>query len=212
TTFTTSAGFAGGFEDWSNRVAVTVQHGQVGGALTDFPVYVDLSDMPAGFWSAVNSDCGDIRVTESDGTTEVPREVAACNTGGDTGELYFKAPALSSSSDSTFYIYYGDSGASDYATSATYGAQNVWTNGYKSVYHFEQDPSGTVLDSTANHFDLAGSNMDSSNEVAGAVAGNGYSFNGVDEQLSDTSEVWPNSDDQITVQFWNNITAAASAE
>jgi len=122
---------------WSYRAAITVQHGQVGGSLTDFPVYVNLADMPAGFWSAVNSDCGDIRVTESDGTTEVPREVVTCSVAGQSGELHFKAPALSSSSDSIFYIYYGDSGASDYATSATYGAQNVWDSNFKGVWHLK---------------------------------------------------------------------------
>jgi hypothetical protein len=197
---------------WPNRVKITVLHGEVAADQTDFPVYVDLSALPAGFHSHVNSDGGDIRVTTSDGSTEVPREVVFYDSSNDTGELHFKAPSLSSSSDTDFYIYYGNSSATDYATNATYGAENVWTNSYKSVYHFEQDPSGTVLDSTSNHLDLTSANMTSGNEVSAVLAGQGYSFNGTDEQLVDSDQVWSNSDDAITVQFWNNITSAVAAE
>lgn len=72
---------------WTYRVSVTVQSSQVDADLTDFPVYVDLSDLPAGFHTNVKSDGGDIRVTKSDGTTEVAREVVFYNATDDTGEL-----------------------------------------------------------------------------------------------------------------------------
>lgn len=43
---------------------------------TDFPVYVNLNNLPAAFHSHVNqTDARDIRVTKDDGTTELPREV-----------------------------------------------------------------------------------------------------------------------------------------
>ena len=81
---------------WIDRVKITVDHTKVPSNLTNFPVYVNLADLPAGFFSNVRSDGGDIRVTTSDQTTEIAREVVAINTGGSTGELYFNAPSLSS--------------------------------------------------------------------------------------------------------------------
>src|SRR5690606_33907440 len=122
-------------DSWQYRVSLTIDADQVDADLTDFPVYVDLSDMPAEFHNNVNADGSDIRVTTGDEGTEVPREVVFYDADTDTGELHFKAPTLSSTTDTTFYIYYGNSSAGDYADDATYGAENVWSNGYAGVWH-----------------------------------------------------------------------------
>ncbi|KKS83322.1 MAG: hypothetical protein UV60_C0044G0005 [Parcubacteria group bacterium GW2011_GWA2_43_11] len=47
---------------WSGRIAITVNQTYVDEDLTDFPIFVDLADMGTSFWSAVNSDAGDVRV------------------------------------------------------------------------------------------------------------------------------------------------------
>jgi hypothetical protein len=165
---------------WSNRVAVTIQASEVDSTLTDFPVYVDLSDLPAGFHSTVKSDGGDIRVTQSDGTTEVPREVVFYNSATDTGELHFKANSLSSTTNTTFYIYYGNASANDYATNATYGAENVWTE-YVGVWHNQEDPSASsILDATGNNDGTPNANMTSGDSVSGFLSGQALDFDGDD--------------------------------
>lgn len=132
-------------------VEVEVNPGQVDGDLTDFPVYVDLSDLPTAFWNTVTSSCGDIRVTKDDGTTEVPREVVSCDTGSNVGELHFQADGtLSSSATTTFRIYY-DGSSSDYADSATFGRNAVWSD-YRAVWHMNDTDSSTIFDSTGNGF------------------------------------------------------------
>lgn len=154
--FTTSSGGGGGETadwydaSWGYRVKVTVDHTKVGSDLTDFPVYVDLSELPAGFFSHVRSDGGDIRVTEYDGTTEVSREVVSIDTTDDSGELYFMAPSLSSTEDTGFYIYYGNAAASDYATTDTYGRDAVWSNGYAAVYHLQESAATAVASGLAD--------------------------------------------------------------
>ena len=60
---------------------MVIQNGKVDADLSDFPVYVDLSDLPAGFHSNVQDGGADIRVTESDGETEVAREVVYYDAG-----------------------------------------------------------------------------------------------------------------------------------
>jgi hypothetical protein len=154
--------------DWEYREKITIQASQVNSTLTDFPVYIDLSDLDSEFFANVKSDGGDIRVTNAAGT-ELAREVVSVNTTAGTGELHFKAPSLSSSSDTDFYIYYGSS-ATDYAADATYGAETVWSD-YQGVYHLESHEA--LVDSTGNGNDgFSGGTL----STAGDVLGNGVDF------------------------------------
>lgn len=65
------------------------------------------------------------------------------------GELHFLADSLSTTSSSTFYIYYGNPSASAYAVSDTYGRNNVWAN-YVAVWHM-QETSGDPVSSTGDN-------------------------------------------------------------
>lgn len=136
--------------DYTKYQEVTIDSGEVGSDLTDFPVYVDLSDLSkagADIFDTCRSDGGDIRVTKSDGTTELPREVVTIDTTGKTGELHFKfSGTLSSSSDTTVRIWYNGTDTEP-AADATYGSENVWSD-YVSVWHFTE-ASGNVYDSTS---------------------------------------------------------------
>lgn len=140
----------------------------------NFPVYVNLAHMPAEFWNHVRSDCGDIRVLSSNGAPEVPREIVSCDTGTDTGEMWFKAPLLSGSTDMPFYIAYGNASATDYSATETYGRNNVWSNGYAAVWHFQDGTTLSVGDSTSYAND--GTN-NGATAATGKVDG-GASFNG----------------------------------
>lgn len=155
-------------DSWTYRVKVTVASSKVVSDQANFPVYVDLSRLPAGFFAHVNSDGGDIRITTSDGVTECAREVVFINTGSLTGELHFLAPLLSSSASTDFYIYYGNSGASEPAVSATYGRNAVWA-AYIAVHHFQESVS-PYADSTGNGFTLSDS-TGTSGDVAGKLSG-----------------------------------------
>ena len=48
------------------RIPVTVKASVVDDDLTDYPVYVDLGEFDASFFSTINADGGDIRVTDGD--------------------------------------------------------------------------------------------------------------------------------------------------
>lgn len=136
-------------DDWQYRIKVTVLAEKVADDLTDFPVFVDLSLMPEDFWSNVNNGGGDIRVTKADSETELPREVVSCDTDNETGELHFLADTISDSSDTEFYIYYGNQGANDYVDDDMYGTEAVWTNGWGAVWHLSES-GNTIKDSTGN--------------------------------------------------------------
>lgn len=168
---------------WQHRIPITVQGSLISGTVTNFPVYVDLSTLASGFFTNVKNDGSDIRVTTDDGVTEVPVEIVSIDTSGNTGEIHFRASSLTSSTDTLFYLYYGNSGASLPASNSTYGSQNVWTQ-FQAVYHMQEDPGlvSSALDSTANqyHASFQGA-MTSADSVAGKLAGKSIDFDGVDD-------------------------------
>lgn len=162
---------------WSHYITLTIENSQVDGTLTDFPPYLNLSDIDNGssFWSTVKSDCGDIRFTLSDQATEIPREIVECDTSNKEGEIYFKvAGTLSATSNSDIYMFYGNPGASDYAVSDTYGAENTWT-AYDAVYHFQDSD---LLDSTSNSNDASASGFTASSAMTDTQWGNGITMGG----------------------------------
>jgi len=171
---------------WAHRVKVSSVHTQVDADLTDYPVYVDLSDLPDVFFDNTNAGCVDIRVTSSDGTTEIPREIVKCDRTANGGELHFKASSIANASNSDFYLYYGNGDAGDYATSATYGRNNTWTS-YDIVFHFQGDPSATAPQLVDVAGTVAGGvtngSMTSGDEVAGKI-GNAWDFDGSNDQVT----------------------------
>jgi len=182
------SGGGGGPDGTQYYVEVTIAASEVSSTLTDFPVYVDLSDLPAAFFTNVQSDGGDIRVTESDGTTRCATELVAINTGSSTGELHFLASSISSSSDTVFRIYYdgGGSTLSQPGVATTYGRNAVWSD-YVGVWHMGDDPSGTapqMVDSTGNGHDGTSFGTMTSGDVVATQLGDGLDFDGSNDYIS----------------------------
>ncbi|MEX2514740.1 MAG: DUF2341 domain-containing protein [Candidatus Paceibacterota bacterium] len=189
----------GDFADtrWSHREKITIDAAQVDADLADFPVYVDLADLSTTFFQNTNVTCGDIRVTAGDGLTELAREVVACDTASSTGELHFKADSLSASSDTEFYIYYGNNSANNYIHDEQFGRDNVWSDGYAGVWHLSEG-SGEARDSTANSSN--GTNNGATQGVVGQVGG-GYDFDGTDDYVKIT-ENFVSSPSELTISAW----------
>jgi hypothetical protein len=185
---------------WNNILKITIDHTKVASNLTDFPVYVNLADLGASFFTDVKTDGSDIRVFDSSTGLEVPYELVAIDTVLNTGQLYFKGN-LSSTIDTSFYIKYGNASASAYADGATYGKHNVWTD-YDAVYHLNENGS-TKSDSTANNLD--GTVTGTVTSVAGQV-GNASRFDadiGSKVFVSDAGGITNyNRTDNYTIQFW----------
>jgi hypothetical protein len=174
---------------WAYRAKVTTQNGKIDADLTDYPIYVNLADMGAGhgIWTHVLSTGADIRVTSSDGTTEVPIEVVAIDTAAKTGELHFKASGtLSGTSNADYYIYYGNGDAAAYGTTATYGRNNVWTQ-YKAVFHFQGDPSGSspqLVDASGVQVGGVTNGAMTSGDAVAGIVGKAWDFDGTNDQVT----------------------------
>ena len=200
---------------WLFRKKITILATQVDANVTNFPVYVNLADLGSDFFANVESsggdDGGDIRVTTADGATELPREVVDINVGSLTGELHFKAGALSSTANTDFYIYYGNAAIAEPAASATYGSQNVWTNGYVGVWHLGEDAANTgtadlYQDSTSNvnHGDDSVSDTGQTGKL-----GAGQVFDGTDDSIDVPYTASLNVTNQLTLSGWVKSTTGA---
>ena len=192
---------------------ITIQSAKVAGDLTDYVVYVDLKDLGVPFWDTVANGGGDIRVYKDDGVTELPREVVFCDTATDTGELHFKYTGTLSSSSDTIVKIHADGVSSDYAPSATYGRENVWTNNVIGAWHHEET-SGNIVDSSFNGISLTRTGPTS---VAGALSGNGSDFDGTDDYFNSGTgvSVLNNLTGDFTFSFWlkrNNSSTLSSDE
>ncbi|WP_018235623.1 Ig domain-containing protein [Ensifer sp. BR816] len=105
---------------------LTIAAGEVSSDLTDFPVYVDLSDMPAGFWSHVKEDGGDIRVKTTGGAL-IPFDLVWFNHAASDGLLYFKR-TVATATDTVVRIHYGDSNLNLLPAVDTNGRNAVWSD------------------------------------------------------------------------------------
>lgn len=128
---------------FGRRFNVTVLPAQVDETINDFPVFFNVSDAPSEFWSNVQSDGSDIVVTQGE-DVQVPRELVYFNTTDMTGELRFRGN-ISSSANTTFYIYYDNPSATEVNDPTTYNSS------WLAVYHMRDNTTSTVNDSTSNN-------------------------------------------------------------
>jgi len=179
--------------NWSYRKEVTIDYTHVDGELTDFPVVIHTgsdSDLAAN----TQSSGDDLLFTAADGTTQLSHEIESYDSS--TGELWVhvKLPSVSSSSDTTLYLYYGNSTASDQQAPA-----DVWTNGYAGVWHLNED-SEPITDSTANGLD--GTRADDSQPVATQISnGQRFDADGSDSIIVPDDPAL-NITEELTLSFW----------
>ena len=155
---------------WQFRKEITIDATKVSsGPHTDFPVLVNLTS-DASLAANAQADGDDILFTSSGGATQLKHEIEKY--GSSTGDLvaWVKVPSLPSSTDTVFFMYYGN-GSADSQQDAT----SVWSNGYEAVYHLNEN----FLDSTSNARNATNSGTD---DATGMIA------NGRDFEFGDTND------------------------
>lgn len=114
------------------EIPITVSASLVDGStdFTDMPVYIALSDLPAHFWTYVQSDGDDIRLFTAayPGGTELPRHLIYIDDDGTsgTGTLFTKR-TIDDAAATMIYLRYGNAGLSAPAAGDANGQYAVWT-------------------------------------------------------------------------------------
>ncbi|MBN1671744.1 MAG: DUF2341 domain-containing protein, partial [Kiritimatiellae bacterium] len=185
------------------RRAVAIDADTVSGSsdLTNFPFLVSVTDAAladTAHGGHVTSGAGhDIIFTAQDGLTQLDHEVEKyTNT---TGELvaWVRIPVLSCTSETTNWLYYGNPSI----TESQANAAGVWDSDYVAVWHLSET---NAQDSTANaNHGTPGAGV---TLYAGAVAGAGCEFNGVDNEGYIQSSANTNAlnaiKDALTIEAW----------
>ena len=204
---TTTVCVSSAVADWSYRKQITISSANVDADLTNFPLYVKISnDADIGASALVSGY--DIRFTASDGVTLLDYERESWSGGGGspaTGNFWVKAPTIGSWSNTTIYIYYGNSGAAD--------GQNptaVWDSNFKGVWHLGENAANHTAADSTNGNNAAAQQNTSVLHTTGTVDG-AFTFNGSTDCIDPGAGSGLDGMSQITVSFWFQDNAPSQA-
>ena len=133
------------------------------------------------------------------GATKLKWEVEKYD--GTTGNLiaWVEIPSLSSSSDTVFYLLYGDSSINTDQSDPP----NTWDSNFKAVWHLGNGSTLSLNDSTSNGNALA--NVGATGATTGKISGGAGPFNGTSQCLKTTSAINLGTN-KVTLSAWVNIT------
>lgn len=180
--------------DWEYRKKITIDHNQVAGDETDFPVLISLTDADLADTSngghMESSDGYDIRFYTTT-CSELEFEIEYYD--NTTGEVicWVKIPSLSSTSDTEIYIYYGNNDPA--ITGVDPSSTDTWDANFSAVWHFTD-----VNDSTAGGNNLT--NVGATANQTGIVH-KAYYFDGTNDYMHITPSPFRHTND-FTYESW----------
>uniref|UniRef100_A0A7V3N5V3 DUF2341 domain-containing protein n=1 Tax=candidate division CPR3 bacterium TaxID=2268181 RepID=A0A7V3N5V3_UNCC3 len=181
---------------WLYRKKITIDETKVDADLTDFPVLVKLTSTNFNFSKALSTGY-DIRFTSSDGTTLLKYERERHDATNQVAEYWVKIPSVSGTVNTDFYIYYGNSSASDGADPT-----NVWDSNFKGVWHLKDYTTSQVNDSTVNANNGTKKGANEPIETNGKIA-KAQDFDGTDDRIDTGTTNLPTSyTANQTWEFW----------
>ena len=172
---------------WGRKCALVIQSSKVDANQVNFPVLLTKDTLPSEMFDADGSypalsGGGDIRFSsDSAGDTQLACEVVTSTIDNDpangVAEIWVKVPSISSSSNTTIYVWYHKSGESQPAIDNAYGAENVWDSNFIMVQHMNDATTSTITDSTSNSNDGTKKAANEPIEATGKI-GKGQDFDG----------------------------------
>jgi len=175
--------------NWPYRKSITIDHDKVDSDLTNFPVLINITDV--NLRDDAQNDSDDIVFTEQCGD-KLNHEIEYYD--NITGELvaWVNVTYLSSTEDTTLYMYYGNP-----SCSSQENITGVWDYNYTMVQHLNET-SGTHNDSTV-HQNNGTCYNDVDQDTVGMIDG-ADSFDGSNDYISIPNSI--SGDDTHTISFW----------
>ncbi len=163
---------------WRYRKNITISASQVSADLTNFPVLIDLYDID--LQQALTSG-NDIFFTNASGV-KLAHEIELFDRFYSSTEAHLVAwvkANLSNTDDTTLSIYYGNPFAEPQENSTA-----VWGSDYAAVWHLNDDPTGTIYDSTLNDNDGSSMGSMTSNDQVNGLIDGCIDFDGINDYLT----------------------------
>ncbi len=184
---------------WTHRKQITIDHTLVQAGLTNFPVLINFaSDNDLKAYAQPNGN--DIVFATVSGT-KLNHEIEVYNSG--TGQLtaWVNIPSLSSTVDTTLYLYYGNS-----ACGNQQNPHSTWNSNYLMVQHMNN--AGNIIDSTVNH--LNGTNSGTTADT-GKIDGCRYFDSTSDRYDFGTNAALNPGMNSRTISFWTKVSDAGTS-
>ena len=175
---------------WTHRIAIVIDHTQISGPLTNFPVLINITN--ASLKASAQFSGNDILFASVDGTTKLDHEIESYTNSNGALVAWVKVPLLSSTVDTTLYLYFGNTGSTNQQN-----ATAVWNANFKGVWHLKESP-GNFGDSTVNG--NTGTNVVSAVGKTGIIS-SGQQFDSTKTNYIDAGSFDPSAAD-LTISLW----------
>ena len=188
---------------------LTIDRTKVPSTQSNFTVLVNVTDPAlktvANGGHVANANGYDIGFyADSGGSTKLKWQVEKYD--GTTGNLiaWVKIPSVSSSSDTVFYLFYGDSTINTDQSDPP----NTWDSNFKGVWHMADNAANTTIrESTATGANGT-NNANTSSKTATGQIGNALSYNGSTD--GSFAAINLSATNIVTLSFWMKWTSNAN--
>jgi len=154
---------------WLCRKEISVDYTKVSDDLTNFPILIDITD--ADLISHAQSNGNDVVFTDET-PTKLSHEIESYNATNGHLVAWVNIPYLSSSEDTSIYMYYGNPSADNQQD-----VEGTWNSDFKAVHHLKESWStstGHFKDSTVNNHDGTLTDANANSAIDAGMAGNGF--------------------------------------
>lgn len=125
---------------WSAKAPLTIDSSKVTATVTDLPIIITYANLPTEITDSSGGcldDGADIRFTaDIDGVTEYARDIISVDKTSDIVTCYVKIPSISSTVDTTFYIWWNNPNATEPSETGDSGSRTCWSD-YYGVFHYK---------------------------------------------------------------------------
>jgi glycosyltransferase involved in cell wall biosynthesis/transposase len=179
--------------------------------LSNFPLLVSMTDpdlkTTGNGGHVTNSNGYDIVFTDSTETTKLDHEIEKYNASSGEIEMWVRIPSLSMVTDTTIYMYFGDSSI----TTSQENKTGVWDSNYKAVYHAGESSGATTLaDSTSDAYTATKTSSTQPAAATGKIDGaQSYASGDKAQTSSSVANVNFGANQDFTVGTWVKTSQAS---
>ncbi len=180
---------------WLYRRQITIDHTKVASDLTDFPVFISISN--SHLQKKAQSDGDDILFMDGIGKAQqLNHEIELYD--GSTGNLFawVNIPSVSSTEDTVFYMYYGNKFCDNQQH-----VEDTWNSNFTAVWHMNDATSITITDSTSGAHTGTKESIDHPIETSYGKIAQAQNFMQADAITSADSDDFSMTDGNVDLPF-----------
>jgi hypothetical protein len=182
-------------QGWNYRKKITIDHTKVTEDLTNFPILINVIDQD--LQDKAQNDGDDILFMDNVGlASKLYHEIEYFDNSTGTLTAWVNIPIVHSTEDTSLYMYYGN-----LSSTTQQFPEKVWNKKFNAVWHLNNGPDGTIVDSTSNNNDGTAHGGMTVSDLIDGKTGKCLEFDGIDDYISipDSNSLKPTD---VTLIAW----------